>query len=276
MVCCTPMGNTSRPSPMPSAALPPLILLGPPGAGKSTQTAELATRTDACVWRFRDAAVTARARTPSEANILRRRRDPLGWPALGDELLSWLLAETLPRQDPLIVENFPGHVRHVPILLGALAADRAPPVAIEVNAPVATVLGRISGRQTCPRCSHRLTGDPHSPATPDRLRPRRCARCGEPLHTRIGDSVLVRHWRLARYYRRMPRIRNALMASGVSIYRVDGSYPVLDVHHRIRAIWQGSRDGAPCAGRSVDGSGQTPRLERIEPGASRRRSSSVL
>ena len=194
----------------------PIILLGPPGAGKGTQAK----------------AIVARYGIPqiSTGDILRENRaqgTELGKRAAAimdrgelvpDELVCDMVAARLAQPDcarGFILDGFPRTVKQaewLDRLLAKSAAPAPPPVVISLKVDYNGVLRRLAGRRSCPACGRIYNVYFQPPRVPDV-----CDVDGSKLVARQDDSEAVISERLkayekqtlplADYYRRRGRLR---------------------------------------------------------------------
>ena len=194
----------------------PIILLGPPGAGKGTQAK----------------AIVARYGIPqiSTGDILRENRaqgTELGKRAAAimdrgelvpDELVCDMVAARLAQPDcarGFILDGFPRTVKQAEWLDGLLAKSAAStpaPVVISLKVDYNDVLRRLAGRRSCPACGRIYNVYFQPPRVPDV-----CDVDGSKLVARQDDSEAVISERLkayekqtlplADYYRRRGRLR---------------------------------------------------------------------
>ena len=194
----------------------PIILLGPPGAGKGTQAK----------------AIVARFGIPqiSTGDILRENRaqgTELGKRAAAimdrgelvpDELVCDMVAARLAQPDcarGFILDGFPRTVKQAEWLDGLLAKSAAStpaPVVISLKVDYNDVLRRLAGRRSCPACGRIYNVYFQPPRVPDV-----CDVDGSKLVARQDDSEAVISERLkayekqtlplADYYRRRGRLR---------------------------------------------------------------------
>jgi adenylate kinase len=193
----------------------PIILLGPPGAGKGTQAK----------------AIVARYCIPqiSTGDILRENRaqgTELGKRAAAimdrgelvpDELVCDMVAARLAQPDcarGFILDGFPRTVKQAEWLDALLSkrAAQAPPVVISLKVDYNDLLRRLTGRRSCPACGRIYNVYFQPPRVPDV-----CDVDGSKLVARQDDSEAVISERLkayekqtlplADYYRRSGRLR---------------------------------------------------------------------
>jgi len=194
----------------------PIILLGPPGAGKGTQAK----------------AIVARYGIPqiSTGDILRENRaqgTELGKRAAAimdrgelvpDELVCDMVAARLAQPDcarGFILDGFPRTVKQAEWLDGLLAKSAAStpaPVVISLKVDYNDILRRLAGRRSCPACGRIYNVYFQPPRVPDV-----CDVDGSKLVARQDDSEAVISERLkayekqtlplADYYRRRGRLR---------------------------------------------------------------------
>jgi len=194
----------------------PIILLGPPGAGKGTQAK----------------AIVARYGIPqiSTGDILRENRaqgTELGKRAAAimdrgelvpDELVCDMVAARLAQSDCVrgfILDGFPRTVKQAEWLDGLLAKSAAStpaPVVISLKVDYNDILRRLAGRRSCPACGRIYNVYFQPPRVPDV-----CDVDGSKLVARQDDSEAVISERLkayekqtlplADYYRRRGRLR---------------------------------------------------------------------
>ena len=194
----------------------PVILLGPPGAGKGTQAK----------------AIVARYGIPqiSTGDILRENRaqgTELGKRAAAimdrgelvpDELVCDMVAARLAQSDcarGFILDGFPRTAKQAEWLDGLLAKSAAStpaPVVISLKVDYNDILRRLAGRRSCPACGRIYNVYFQPPRVPDV-----CDVDGSKLVARQDDSEAVISERLkayekqtlplADYYRRRGRLR---------------------------------------------------------------------
>jgi adenylate kinase len=195
-----------------------LILLGPPGSGKGTQAAGLASRLG-----FRHLAT---------GDILReevKNGTELGRAAKGfmergelvpDQLILAMISTRLETEKNYIWDGFPRTEAQAVGLEAMLAVRRlSVDAAILLEVPDEVIVRRISGRLSCPSC--------RAGYHQDSMPPRKtgvCDRCGTALETRADDRAEVVENRLA-VYRRQTEPLVAYYENKGKLMRVNGNQP---------------------------------------------------
>lgn len=203
-----------------------IAVIGPPAAGKTTLTLELAKLPGCQVFRLREHVPdTILAATATNA-------DRLGW--IDDLTVARALrgyTEKVMREGlahTVLLDNFPGSGMQVQLLLGILR--RLAPTcvlhAVELIADTGVRQQRVRARRVCHQCEQDPIRDPRLPATSSPADPRRCARCGGVLHPRRGDAPRLLAARTRRYEEAAVGIRAALASSGIEISRLDSNRPL--------------------------------------------------
>ncbi|MDD4889674.1 MAG: adenylate kinase [Phycisphaerae bacterium] len=202
-----------------------LVFLGPPGAGKGTQAKTLSEQHG---WPHLSSGDILRAEAKAGS--------PLGKQAAGymeagklvpDSLIVDLMVERATRPDcrkGFLLDGFPRTAVQAEALDKALAARNAPLDAVIYFAcGDVEVLGRITGRRTCPNCGgvyHVRTLQPKKEGV--------CDRCGAALVQRKDDSEAVVGQRLATY--------RLLTEPLIEYYRARGVLRQIEAEQSIGAI----------------------------------------
>lgn len=183
-----------------------LVLLGAPGAGKGTQAEKIQKALNIPIL--------------STGNLLRQAiaaGTPLGREAQGymdggnlvpDELIIGLVEEKLKSPDcarGVIFDGFPRTVHQAEALEGIADIDTV--LSLEVDDD--TILHRMSGRRTCPKCqaTYHVTDNP----------PRedgKCDKCGAELTIRHDDQPETVRERLSVYHKQTEPIKAFYAARG--------------------------------------------------------------
>lgn len=208
-----------------------LLLFGPPGCGKGTQSALLAQR-------FRIPAV-------STGEILRAERDAgtrLGKIAdaviaqgalVSDEIVNEIVANRIAQPDcadGFLLDGYPRTVPQAAYFASLLQLHGLPePVVIHIKVPAAALVTRLSSRLQCPACHriyNRLSGPPRKPDI--------CDDDGAALIGRDDDDASVIHRRLIAYR----ELTNPLLKwyGGRAVHTVDGSLNPEQVGHAIHNV----------------------------------------
>jgi adenylate kinase len=174
-----------------------LILLGPPGSGKGTQAQLLASRLGMVHISTGDLLREAKAAgTP----LGRQATDYMDAGKLvPDELVNELVAERFRRPDRpqnFLMDGYPRTVAQAEVFARLLAEVNLPLDAVVLlDVPDEEIIGRITGRLTCPSCKamyHRTNRPPRQAGV--------CDNCGAALEQRADDREdTVRH-RLEEYH----------------------------------------------------------------------------
>ncbi len=214
-----------------------LILLGPPGVGKGTQS-ELLSRELG----FRKIAT---------GDLLREARDddtPLGRKAQGymdagelvpDDLIIALVEEKLAGlapDSPVLFDGFPRTVGQAEALDGALRdAGREVDRVVVLEAPEEVVVRRISGRRI--GAAGRVYNVYDDPPRVNGV----CDETGKPLIHRKDDQPDTVRRRLQVYVAQTEPIVDYYERSEPSVVRVDGTGGIEATHDDVRAALRGPR-----------------------------------
>jgi adenylate kinase len=208
-----------------------LIFLGPPGAGKGTQSQRL-------VQRFGIPQL-------STGDILRKavaEGTPLGKQAkalmdagklVPDDVVNGIVDEALASKEAergFLLDGFPRTVPQATALDEMLQRrGRRIDYVIALEVPTDVLVERLSGRASCPTC-----GTPyHSLSNPPKV-PGICDKDGTPLVTRPDDAPDRVRQRLKEYETKTAQLTGYYNARGV-VRTVDGVGPVEEVERRIVA-----------------------------------------
>ncbi len=172
-----------------------LVLVGPPGAGKGTQAAFIASHFSIPAISTGD-IFRSNVSAQTELGIQAKKFMDAG-DLVPDEVTIGMVHDRLTDDDALegfLLDGFPRTVRQAEVLDELLptlrsGADTALDVVLELVVDNDEVVRRLSGRRTCRRCGHVWHLDFDPPATPDV-----CDRCGGELFQRDDDSEdTIRH-----------------------------------------------------------------------------------
>lgn len=197
-----------------------LILLGAPGAGKGTQAEILSERLSIPII--------------STGNILKeavRNETELGKKAKGymdcgklvpDDVIIGIIKERLGEEDcagGFILDGVPRTVAQADALeeMG-VSVDKV----ISLEVPDSLILGRITGRRTCPKCGASYHIQFKAPAKEGI-----CDRCGEKLVTRSDDEESTVRTRLQVYHETTEKLKDYYRAKG-KLRTVDGQVSIAD------------------------------------------------
>lgn len=219
-----------------SRGMGPIILMGPPGAGKGTQAKHIAER-------YRIPQI-------STGDLLREhvsRATPLGLQAkdlmargelVPDELLYGMVAERLREADcdrGFILDGFPRtagqagwldeYLKHE--LFDKSKSEACLPIVIQIKVEYNELLSRLTGRRSCPACG-RIYNVHLQPPRVDEL----CDVDGSKLVTRNDDREDVIRERLLAYEKLTRPVIDYYGRQG-RVVTVNGGLPVDEVSERI-------------------------------------------
>ncbi|MGN9912670.1 AAA family ATPase [Phytohabitans sp. LJ34] len=213
-----------------------VAVIGPPGVGKSTVVAALASAEGMPVFRLRE---TIRAR-PELLAGLGPSTDPLGWVSL--EAVRWVLDATFVRgrftfgAATVLLDNFPGTAGQLDLLAQTAQAAAARVALLELRADMATIVGRVEQRRVCLVCGP----DPHAPAVAAADDARRCGSCRMVLARRDTDVPRLHGLRLARYAANQPEIAELAAECGIAHLSVNADATMSEVcqaaHHAVHRL----------------------------------------
>lgn len=209
-----------------------LVLLGPPGVGKGTQAVRLA-----------DDAEILHLSTGDMLRAHRREGTPLGREAqavmdrgelVSDEIILEMVRAELAGGALARGVVFDGFPRTVPQAEGLdrILSDLGAGLdgVVVLLADTETLVKRLSGRRSCPRCGA-VYNVYYSPPDEDGL----CDRCGSELVHRADDAPDTVRNRLAVYREETEPLVHYYDGHPAPVYTVDGAGTVDEVYDRIRS-----------------------------------------
>jgi adenylate kinase len=241
-----------------------LIMLGPPGAGKGTQSERLARGRGIPKIATGDIlreAVHAKTEVGCRARAIMDRGE-----LVSDDVMIGIVRERLERADAIggfVLDGFPRTVAQA-AALDAIMAKRNPIIVLDMVVPEPELVRRLASRMICEDCGADagafaegaaadkviIASPTDGPAMADALRaqtdPTRCRRCGGRLVQRIDDNVEVVVERLKVYHRQTEPV--------VEYYRgrptfrsINGAQPADRVAADLAAAIESAADGGTAA-----------------------------
>ena len=195
-----------------------IVLLGPPGAGKGTQSRRLVEERGMVQLSTGDMLRAARTSGTEMGRVVAEVMDK--GKLVTDEIVIGLIAERLADPTPggFIFDGFPRTLAQADALEALLARMGQPlAAAIELEVDDEVLVDRVSGRFTCGNCGE---------VWHDRTRPTKvdgtCDACGSnDLRRRADDNADSLRQRLMEYYKKTAPLTGYYHAKGL-LTRVDG------------------------------------------------------
>lgn len=226
-----------------SASALHVVMLGPPGAGKGTQSA----------WMAREYGLVK----ISTGDILREavsQGTELGARIRGlieagelvpDETMVEIVRERLARPDAAggyVLDGFPRTLPQARAL-DELKAGKGPLTVLLIEVPFDELLRRLQSRRICGTCG--VNADPGVPEGS------RCPRCGGTFVSRVDDSDTVVAQRLRLYMKETEPLVH-YYEDRPTFFRIDGNQPLAAVTAQIQKALETTRAIAAQGGAAVD------------------------
>ena len=205
-----------------------VIMLGPPGAGKGTQSGRLAKNYTVPKISTGDSLREEVTRS-SPLGILAKATMDAGH-LVSDDVMVALVKERLSRPDTdrgFVLDGFPRTVPQAKALDALMAErNRGGLIALQIIVPLEELFRRLYIRRICADC-----GTDAAPGTPEM-----CAKCGGPLIHRTDDNEDVVRERLRVFEAQTePLVAYYQTASATSVFfKIDGNQPLDTVTKDIR------------------------------------------
>ena len=211
-----------------------LILLGPPGAGKGTQAAQL-------VERFGIPQISTgdmlRAAVAAKTPMGLKAKEAMDAGALvTDEIVIGIVRERLQQADcakGFILDGFPRTVAQADALKSTLAElDKQLDAVVSLQVEIDALVERLTGRRACRGCGrgYHISFDP--PATEGV-----CDACGGELFQRDDDREETIRNRMAVYHEQTAPLESYYERENL-LKTVDGMAPIADVQRQVIDILQ--------------------------------------
>jgi adenylate kinase len=218
-----------------------LLLFGPPGCGKGTQSAFLAEQLEIPaistgeMFRAECEAGTELGRTICA--ILKSGG------LVSDDMVNRVITNRISRSDcarGFLRDGYPRTVPQARAFADLLAERNLPePAVIQLDVADSVLIGRLTARRQCPKCKHIFNLITQPPRVAGR-----CDADGEPLIERDDDREEVVRERLRTYKQQTDPILN-FYSAGV-VHRVDGAAPPEQVAKSIQQAIAALRAGLPA------------------------------
>ncbi len=196
-----------------------LVLFGPPGSGKGTQSKLLVSRLGIPQISTGDMLrEEIRLGTETGRSIEEQMKGGLLVP---DDLVNHLVATRLRQPDTLngfILDGYPRTQQQAEVLLGLLRQIHSTPVVIHLVVDYNVIIARISGRRQCPVC-----GSLYNSVSKPPQRAGHCDLDGEALVIRDDDRESVVRERLDEYESQTRPLIEFFRASRDVLYELDAS-----------------------------------------------------
>jgi adenylate kinase len=176
-----------------------LIVLGPPGAGKGTQSERLARERGIPRISTGDMlreAVHDQTELGLRVKVIMERGE-----LVSDDVISGIVRERLARPDAcagFVLDGFPRTVGQA-VFLDSMMDGRGSLIVVDIVVPEDELVRRLASRLICDSCGSNADGAAGSVSGPSGAR--RCAKCGGALVQRADDNVEVVIERLKVYHR---------------------------------------------------------------------------
>lgn len=206
-----------------------LILLGPPGAGKGTQSAFLTERFDIPQISTGD---MLRAAVKQETPMGVKAKSFMDSGALvPDEVVIGIVQERIQQTDcakGFILDGFPRTIAQADALTETLAdIDKQIDCVVSLQVDTEALVERLTGRRTCKQCGKgfHVTFDPPSEDG-------RCTACGGELVHRADDNEETIRNRMSTYHEQTAPLEDYYRKAGVLLV-VDGMGSITSVQEQI-------------------------------------------